>query len=156
MSTTTREIKFRAWDKSGKKLVNFTLNDLLDLQCKVETESLGIRDEASNRMYETVMQYTGLKDKDGREIYEGDILSLPDSEFELVTDYEGPTHAANSIGKIVRGDLGWQIDVPKDLGGDYISGIMYLSKVIDEIGEEGWEVIGNIHENPELIANQPL
>lgn len=84
-----------------------------------------------------VEQYTGLKDNDGKKIYEGDIISFSIPHFNKSTlGYDGET---DLVGKIVfdydRFDIEDKDGVHYDL---------YFA-------EEG-EVIGNIHENLELLG----
>ena len=80
-------------------------------------------------MPETVGQYTGLNDKNGNKIFEGDIVKLSNST--VVVSWEN-----GGLGYISKG---W---------GDFISfaGHNHLKSILSYI-----EVIGNIHDNPELV-----
>lgn len=109
-------------------------------------------------------QYTGLKDKNGKEIYEGDILLLPDTESETVDTGIGvPVKVAetsvSTIGYVVfkNGGFGVQIN---DGGENWLKGFTSFHatdytnvwKDCDNSDlEKEIEVIGNIFETPELL-----
>ena len=90
---------------------------------------------------ETVGQYTGLTDKNGRKIFEGDIVHAI-----YQSNYVGMKNIDFGIGVV-------------EYCGNYYSHASYEINIIGEIGsrvfsaslEGGVEVIGNIHDNPELI-----
>ena len=131
-----REIKFRAWDKEFKNITkDIWLNkDYLAIGFNGELYSLddkSIDDENGSwtvaiKERFIIMHYTGLKDKNGKEIYEGDILKRFSSTYEEVWDecvFEG-YHAA----------MGWTLKDQYD-----------CSFIQKESGE--YKIIGNIYEN---------
>lgn len=121
-----RELKFRAWDGkykewTGYKIDNIDCNNKIFFECSETKKS--IIDDDLERF--TLMQYTGLKDKNGKEVYEGD--------FYL--------HCTTSkIGDIKYGDGKFYCDT-KDI------------RRYDLPNINNGRVIGNIYENPELLVD---
>ena len=141
-----RELKFRAWDKITKQIfevkqINFNAIERNVYGWITYKELLGkVEESLSFRSFDDVelMQYTGLKDKNGKEIYEGDILKSESGTW-LCEVRDSPSFAGFDF-KIIKAPAGceWQI------GDNFI-----LSEL--RINEAGYEVIGNIHENSELL-----
>lgn len=124
-----REIKFRAWDASGEKpymLGSYKLTDAIFNHKDIRQLPL--------------MQFTGLHDKNGREIYEGDVVKIGANEFGFITN--GNNAVVNYEVRVIECDyILYRLDLQLHWG--------RLSRLC----EMGWdcEILGNIHENPELL-----
>ena len=150
----SREIKFRAWDKEEKFMLQ-DIQSMYDGSCNhKETEErygwISCFDSFIDNDNYVVMQYTGLTDKNGTEIYEGDILKMHQFLFD------GNEYEKETIGVIKWGEYGWllsQIDgkeVNEYMGYKNGEGETYLIHFYG-LHEESFEVIGNIYENAELL-----
>jgi hypothetical protein len=118
-----REIKFRAFDKEEKVMIyEFELSGNGDF-CLAK--GFFHQDEGLDVYIKDfiLMQYTGLKDKNGKEIYEGDILKIGNSNIEVIWDKNNAWFTLKSN----HFHLGFQ-------------SIFY-------------EVIGNIYEHPHLLES---
>lgn len=136
-----QEIKFRAWDKKDKVMVdvasiNFWPDGVLSVLEDVDDAEPQLADG-----YE-LMQYTGLKDKNGREIYESDILKVTgeDSESYVATVkwFGDEGYPAFDLAGI---PASWSYDAN-------------ALATIFKSGVETCEVIGNIFEDKQLLERK--
>ncbi len=120
-----RPIKFRAWDKKNSCwVVNFLI--------QANGTAIAIADNWNTASYDQreieLEQFTGLLDKNGKEIYEGDIVRLNRNDIS----HSGPiVYSGASFG--MQSQTKW-----------------WIHSIEDQAGE--LEVIGNIHETPELVT----
>ena len=110
-----REINFRFWDTQFKVMVNWEdIKENWLMEC-FETQ-----------LCHVAMQYTGLKDKNGKEIYEGDIIKSQEF-YPSVVKYDD------------------------DYAQFEAGGVNFLDASNHTLE---WEVIGNIYENPDLLEEK--
>ena len=115
-----RTIKFRAWE-DGEMINDITLFDANETRSGVP------------------MQFTGLLDKNGKEIYEGDVVSFHAFTFNgSETEYEG-----KGIVKYRPDGMCFVFEEKNDFD--------WMVRDTSNFGEACFEIIGNIYENPELL-----
>lgn len=128
-----REIKFRAWDTEGKLMRTIFL-----INSKGVPLDVGFgKPEPKLKNEFVLMQYTGLKDKNGNEIYEGDILSYCNKEAILLMKWG-------------ENDAGFVYEILAEKNENVIAYDIRLYR-----SEVEFEVIGNVFETPELLESKP-
>ena len=140
-----REIKFRA--KSGTQwrygdLYHNEHGELVIYEPKTSGQTLEGKTVDGWRIVidpETVGQFTGLRDENGREIYEGDIIDV-DGEFIAEVVYSGGNYELYTK----KEPLGTLSDIAYE----------YTLSIFDGV-EKTFSVVGNIHDNPDLLEKQP-
>ena len=132
-----RTIKFRAWHKKEKvmwkpRLIEVGKEKIAVYSCPIEGNVPHYPKECE------LMQFTGLQDKNGKDIYCGDIVKLKENEYYF--ERSGEVIFEEGTFKIKNVEL-WN-------DGTYNH---YSLEILDT---EFCEIIGNIHENKELITNK--
>ena len=128
-----KNIKFRIWDKRENRMNylrkfmvlhnGYALGFVKDKEIYIDD----YESENEQDLYE-VMEFTGLYDRSGKEIYEGDIVDNPNDEFTYVIMWN-------------KDDARFTLGV----GGHDLSSYRL---------PDFWEVIGNIYENPNLLTKK--
>ncbi len=121
-----RAIKFRAWDPELGMLSWETINDRLMLDFEYDEKTI-------------FMQFTGLKDKNGKEIYEGDVVRVYEhtfSPYDFIVEFSEVNYCWWLTGVITRED-----------------GTSFQSYSFSNLNgfQSDCEVIGNIYENEDLL-----
>ena len=149
-----REIKFRAWDKKNKRMLRLEdvggecwADSYYGEYSELWNSDLGNFFDCLDSIGEDedviLMQYTGLKDKNGKEIYEGDIVGIywVGEERELTWFVEWDSKSASFCLRQTPGS--------KVYTQPYISA---SPTFINDLQQTA--IIGNIYENPELLAKE--
>ena len=132
-----KELKFRAWDKTNKEMLKV---DVIDFYFKeIRVLPYDGNNFSMKFKHVEIMQSTGYHDKNGVEIFEGDIINsgylFKGSPFEEEDEYE------EEKGVVTFFNCGFNIEFKN-----------HINLFIDIILScENLEVIGNIYENPELL-----
>lgn len=134
-----RLIKFRAWDKNKKVFIPTDTWAVCTLENNPKAFAVMIEDWedycVGEYMYDyaqEIMQFTGLHDKNGKEIYEGDWCTAKFRTKDGIEVIQG---------EIKMDEFMWCIDCTGCVGDDIFS----INRPHD------FEIIGNIYENPELL-----
>lgn len=126
-----RAIKFRAFEKVLK--IMLPVNEIYFYEGKVWMVKLPTQVNRTDNSYIELMQFTGLLDKNGKEIYEGDIVRMPYNQVQEVKFGDG------KMGQAGHGDYATYLWSGFNLSGH---GDFKVSDI---------EVIGNIYSNPDLL-----
>lgn len=123
-----RDIKFRAWDKKSKVIIPW------DLISESRTLAFFVNNHNRNISNCVLMQFTGLIDRNGKDIYEGDIVEFYEGD---IVEYSRTFKV-----KIIFQDGGFKLQGPQDMGSVFLKYFTCDNAV---------SVIGNIYENPNIL-----
>ncbi len=146
-----REIKLRVWDnfrkKFAKQITTFkfdrcgNINLVVYLDRANKTKEITEQEKIYTNDFK-LMQYTGLKDKNGRDIYEGDIISI---KADYLSEFNSESILPCEIVAFEDGAFG-TYDKKRTL---FVS----FKEMIDKSDGIEFEIIGNVFENPELLES---
>jgi uncharacterized phage protein (TIGR01671 family) len=136
-----RDIKFRAWDKKRKIILQV---GSIDWTKRHRIEEVWCAGDKSSLLGEDIelMQYTGLNDKNGKEIYEGDIVK-----------YFGKWKGGNAVPPdFMPHRISWVMGGFHAIPMDIHTAVSSHATNWKGVGHTDCEIIGNIYENPELLS----
>lgn len=145
-----REIKFRAWDMSDPEFEDYMEYDVSAFNNPFKAHEKGDI---------VLMQYTGLKDKNGTEIYEGDILKQDyERDYDVTYDPDSLGYVSNET------DFGWHkgiVSITASNGACLRNPIHHsesramteVTKMYKKIAAYRSEVLGNVYENPDTLES---
>jgi hypothetical protein len=138
-----REIKFRRpfFKIKDNEFSHFALWGLLNYKDEFDENCFKSPSHSSHHFNKEDQQFIGLKDKNGKEIYEGDILQLM-TEYGKKKKYIGKVEYVDSIFPTID-----------DIKPSSIACFAIICDKFDYPEQEfdNWEIIGNIYENSELL-----
>jgi hypothetical protein len=131
-----RQIKFRVWSPKAKKFITSAEMDGASHYYSIHGQCFDTWDSYYRGYGDDweIQQYTGLKDKNGKDVYEGDVVEVTCKNGKLIY----PVNFG-----VIEGPMGTGLSQCFYYGADTAK-FVFSEK-------ESVEVIGNIHENPELL-----
>ena len=141
--TKMRTIKFRAWSDETKQMIeNVAVKDGHQV-IPVQTSGQDSWDAKFESYDNELMQFTGLKDRHGKEIYEGDILKINFSAYVPNTDHivKWDEGFCRFVGEVIE----------RNPHSEYHQDRLYVFHP-----STNCEVIGNVWESPELLVPTPI
>ena len=153
-----RETKFRAYHKERKEMFEIASIDFEEKKAALSNGIIKLLNVDSKQF--ELLQYTGLKDKNGKEIYEGDILLSSNENgifLQLIgfgnddREYSGILNGFKIIdGRLLEND-DYEIDECKEFTQELIKAHNIPILQPENTIIDGWWVIGNIYENKNLL-----
>lgn len=148
--------RFRAWHKTWKEMGKVTCihfddkQSVISMFCEEEQASSALLDDEV-----ILMQSTGLKDKNGQEIFEGDILKFNDEWEDYCQEgyVDGSSEGINYV--LIGSEMTYFIfektKYPDSSLFYYVNEEHLTFQEVMEDNEFEFEIVGNIYENPELL-----